>query len=476
MDVETGAPLLIDEEEVTAQTTFRARSNEGSVSVEFSFDSTGLKGKSVVVFETLEYAGSEIASHADLWDTEQTITFAAPIISTSAAGADGENTLDIGASVKLIDTVSYEGLLAGETYTLKGVLMDRVTGRPILIDGEEIRAETTFTTAAAPSVPTLPNTPAAADTAVVAPSAPAAPIIMAIASPAATLIRQGAPDAPVNALTTSAGTAAVTFTFNSASLIGKTAVVFESLTYKGREIAAHTDIMDDRQTVTFREPSISTSAAGADGGKELDISPKVKLTDTVSYDGLLAGQTYTLRGILMDKAAGTPLLIDGEEIRAESEFKPDAPEGTADVVFTFDSSGFIGKTAVVFELLECGGTVIASHADINDAKQTVTFKAPAISTSASGADGAKELDISPRVKLVDTVSYTNLTVGVKYLLKGVLMDKTTGVPLLIDGEEVRAEATFTPEDTDGVTEVLFSFNSIFHRHDRRIGGSRFRDA
>lgn len=57
--------------------------------------------------------------------------------------------------------------------------------------------------------------------------------------------------------------------------------------------------------------------------------------------------------------------------------------------------------------------------------------------------------ISPeeQVTIVDHVDYKNLyTDGREYTVKGKLMDKETGEPLLVDGQEVTAEKTFVPEN------------------------------
>ena len=55
-------------------------------------------------------------------------------------------------------------------------------------------------------------------------------------------------------------------------------------------------------------------------------------------------------------------------------------------------------------------------------------------------------------------SYKNLISGKEYKLAGVLMDKATGEPLKIGDQEIRAEATFTPENADGETVVQFTFD------------------
>ena len=210
--------------------------------------------------------------------------------------------------------------------------------------------------------------------------------------------------------------------------------------------------------VNDRVPEIGTTAA-VDGEKEICATEVFTLTDTVSYKHLIPGKEYVLKGVLMDKSTGKPLVIDGEEIRSETVFTPDAPTGEAIVEFVFDSK-FIkeGSDIVVFESLYKDGKELAVHADIEDEGQTVKVKIPEIRTQAT-ADGKKEITANSRVKIEDAVSYNNLTPGKEYTVKGVLMDKSTGEPLLVDGEEIRSSFTFKPEASDGEITVTFVFDA-----------------
>ena len=90
--------------------------------------------------------------------------------------------------------------------------------------------------------------------------------------------------------------------------------------------------------MTFVEPEIGTSAAGADGEKELGANTEVTLVDTVSYKNLVPGKTYTINGILMEKGTGEALQVGGAEVTATATFTPEEPSGTVDVVFTFDAT------------------------------------------------------------------------------------------------------------------------------------------
>ena len=103
----------------------------------------------------------------------------------------------------------------------------------------------------------------------------------------------------------------------------------------------------------------------------------MKIEDIVSYKNLTPGKEYAVKGVLMNKATGEPLLADGKEIRSFFTFKPDKPDGEINITFVFDDSGL--KTAteiVVFETLYRDGTEIAAHADIKDEGQTVKITPP----------------------------------------------------------------------------------------------------
>lgn len=107
------------------------------------------------------------------------------------------------------------------------------------------------------------------------------------------------------------------------------------------------------------------------------------------------------------------------------------------------------------------------HTDINDKGQTVAIKIPEIETSAT-INGEKEITTTEIITVVDTVTYRNLTAGKEYVIKGILMDKKTGQPFLIDGKEIQVEAAFTPEEPNGQIEIPFNFNGTSITEDTDI--------
>lgn len=212
--------------------------------------------------------------------------------------------------------------------------------------------------------------------------------------------------------------------------------------------------------ITVENDKISElkTTATIDGKKEVGATEVFTLEDVVEYKHLVPGKEYKVKGVLMDKATGEPLLIDEKEIRSETIFTPDEPTGEVIVSCEFDARYIKEDTdIVVFESLYSEDKKFAVHADLEDVGQNVTVKIPKIGTKAS-IDGKKEFTVNGDITIDDVVSYKHLTAGKEYTIKGVLMDKYTGKQFLVDGKEVCSEVTFTPETADGKVTVSFTFD------------------
>ena len=398
MNKETGEEVLIDDKPITAETTFTPEKSEGSVDVIFTFDSSLVAPKTVVAFETLEYKGIEIAVHADIEDKDQTVYV--PTIKTTAIGEDTEDHIEKAKEdAVIVDTVEYKGLEIGREYTMTGKLVDKVTGEVITdAEGNEITVSETFTAEE----------------------------------------KDGSID--------------ITFKFDASALAGKSLVAFESLTAEGKEVAVHADLEDEGQTV--RIPEIKTTATDkVTGDHDGVVAKETTVLDEVFYKNLIPGKEYTVKGTLMVKETGEPLTIDGKEVTAEKTFTAEEEDGSIVLEFTFDSSALAGKHIVAFEDVEYKGISIGSHEDLEDEDQTISY--PSIHTTATDqASGLKTMALGSSVTLVDTVTYTGLTVGKTYVVKGTIMDKASGQSI-----GVTAETTFTAEAADGSTTVAFTFDT-----------------
>ncbi|OJD43507.1 collagen-binding protein [Bacillus sp. 4048] len=200
MDKETNNPLVVNGKEVTAETKFTPKEANGSITLGFTFDATGLEEKEIVVFEELLKDGKVVTTHADINDKGQTVKFIKPSVKTTATNkADGSKELDASKSVTIQDKVEYKDLIVGKEYVVKGKLMDKATNKPLLVDGKEVTAESKFTAKEKNGFITLD------------------------------------------------------FTFNASALQGKEVVVFEELYQDNVLVAIHVDMEDKGQTVKFKE-------------------------------------------------------------------------------------------------------------------------------------------------------------------------------------------------------------------------------
>ena len=426
-DAATGDAVTVNGQAITAEKTFTAEDSAGSVTLDYAFDSYDLKGKTLVVYETLTDAkGAKLAEHRDKSDVSQQVTVLTPKLSTSAVGdADNSKSVTAEDDVTVTDYVRYTGLTAGQTYTLTGTLMDKSTKKAFMdADGTPVTATAEFTAEA------------------------------------------------------ESGTTTVTFTFDASGIkTGTKLVAFETVATNGIEIADHKDINDIDQTVTVKAPVIGTTAVdAADGDKTVTGEENVAVRDTVHYNNVTPGKTYKVTGTLYEKVLDKNGKVtkkvfkdkNGTPITAEANFTAEDSYGNVDVTFYFDGSSLKeGTSLVAFESLSHNDKEIASHADVNDSGQTVIITKPKLSTTATDAlDGDKKLIGEDNATIVDTVHYMNVTPGKTYKVSGTLYEKVTDKDgkvskkqlLDADGNPVTAETEFVPDDTYGTVDVTFTFD------------------
>ena len=419
-DAETGDVLKVNGKTVTASQTFTAEKSNGSVTVDFTFDSYDLAGKTLVVYETLTDAnGAKLAEHKDKDDVSQQVTVLKPEIGTTATDkADGDKNVVSEPEATVTDTVRYVNLTPGKTYKVSGTLYEKVKGKDgkvtekkFTVNGKDVTAETEFTAEK------------------------------------------------------SSGEVEVTFTFDASAIKdGTELVAFETVSSDGHEICAHADIEDEGQTVTVTKPEVGTTATdGFDGDKNVVADTDVNVVDTVHYKNLTPGKTYKVTGTLYQKVTDKDgkvtkkkLTVDGKDVTAETEFTAETSDGDATVTFKFDASGIKDKTPLVaFESLSYKDKELCAHADIEDEDQTVTVNQPSVGTTATDKlDGDKTVIADAESSVTDEVAYDHVLTGKSYTMAGILMDAKTGLPVLT-GEGAKK---FTEDDlvkfTTGLLDVL----------------------
>ena len=396
MDKETGKELS---PAVTATTKFTATQSNGSIDIKFTLDASRLAGKRIVAFEKVSQGGKVVASHEDINDEDQTVKVKSPNPSIGTTLKDDKGAKEVEPKqVTLVDTVKYTNLIVGKEYEVSGRLMDKETDKEL---SPAVTATTKFTA------------------------------------------------------TQSNGSIDIKFTLDASKLAGKKVVAFEKVSESGKVVASHEDINDEGQTVIVKtpNPSIGTTLKDDQGAKEVE--PKqVTLIDTVKYTNLIVGKEYEVSGRLMDKETGKEL---SPAVTATTKFTATQSNGSIDIKFTLDASRLAGKRVVAFEKVSQGGKLVAAHEDINDEDQTVKVKSPnpEIGTTLKDDKGVKEVE-PKQVTLIDTVKYTNLTVGKEYEVSGRLMDKETGKEL---SPAVTATTKFKATQSNGSIDIKFTLDA-----------------
>ena len=439
-------------EEVATKTTEVIAGENGNGTWELDFGNQKLQvGEKYVVFENAESVENlidtdnnyeldtkQVVKHEDKNDKAQTVIVEKPTLpevkdgtlktTVTADGVNGssekealvnfENSKD-GVDVK--DTINYEGLVAGQDYTLTGTLMH------VKADGslEEIATKTTKVTAGE----------------------------------------------------NGNGTWELDFG-NQKLLVGEKYVVFENAesvenlidtdkdyNLDTKQVVKHEDKNDKAQTLVVEKPTLpevkdgtlrtTVTADGVNGSSEKEAlvsfensKDGVDVKDTINYEGLIANQNYTLTGTLMHVKADGSL----EEIATKTTKVTAGENGNGTWELDFGNQKLlVGEKYVVFENAESVENLIdtdkdynldtkqvVKHEDKNDKAQTLVVEKPTLpeikdgtlktTVTADGVNGSSEKealvnfeDSKDGIDVKDTINYEGLVAGQDYTLTGTLM-------------------------------------------------------
>lgn len=413
MDKDTGkAATDKSGKEITGTATFTPSTANGTAKVNFSFDGSNLKGKTLVAYETLNgisvaygiaSSKKDLAIHKDISDADQSVTNMS-LSTTAKDQKSGTKQVTLSRTAKIDDTVSYKGAIRGTSYKINGTLMNKSTGEAAVDgDGKLITASGVFTAGSA------------------------------------------------------TGTATVTFTFNTNGMAGGAYVAFKEVyeTTGGKETlwGTHMDLNDEAQTVYV--PSISTNLIDEDSQTNYTyIRDNVKAHDLVTYEGLIAGKTYKLTGTLVEKSTGKTFVdANGKTATITQTFTPDSDSGSVDMVFDINPSNLKTSALVAFETLSCNGEQVTIENDLDNEQQTLHF--PILSTTAKGkVSGKNYVDIGGDMSIIDTIKYEGVQYGMTHTIKTYLVDKSTGKTVKDDnGNDIVKTTEWEPEATQGSIDV-----------------------
>ncbi|AWR90513.1 hypothetical protein DMC16_04865 [Lacticaseibacillus paracasei] len=130
-----------------------------------------------------------------------TVVNAEDVAVHTTATSDGKKSVDANKQMIIDDVVHATGLIVGKTYTVKGQLYDKATGKALIVNGKPVTAETTF------------------------------------------VAKASVQDVTVH------------FAFDGSDLGGHDVVVFEDLYLGDKKVASHADLNDKEQTVHVTTPT-----------------------------------------------------------------------------------------------------------------------------------------------------------------------------------------------------------------------------
>lgn len=329
VDKATGQPITINGQKIEANKTIGSPNEDGNddgieayTDIQLKIpDASSLAGKDIVAFSEIARSDKPdhyTTVHQDINDKNETIHFSKPEIHTTAVNKETEGKkLQPTDGETITDTVDYKELIPGKEYTLHGIVMDKETGKAVMNNGKNVEFTKRFTATAAN------------------------------------------------------GSVKASVTFDDHHYRNHRLVVFESLYYTDYLLTDHRDINDVDQSLDVTNPQLHTTLS--DNTEKL-VSPKPENTveDVVRYTDLIPGQTYSIRGKLIDQVTGAPVVKHGVPVMATATFQPTMPNGTVTLTFVFDGTQYTGHHLTAFESLYFNGRIVAEHADLNDASQTVT--------------------------------------------------------------------------------------------------------
>lgn len=200
-----GKPVEADGKPVINTVKFTPKEKNGTVEVPFTINAELLAGQTLIVFEDISVNKIPVFMHHDLNDESQSVHI--PEIGTTATFKDGSKSQTASKKVTIVDKCAFKNLILGQSYTIKGVLYNKSTGEKLVVDGKNVTAEKTFTAE------------------------------------------------------TTEGTVELEFTFDASSLSGDV-VAYEYAYHNDVEVATHTDINDQGQTVSLVPPSKTPPKTG----------------------------------------------------------------------------------------------------------------------------------------------------------------------------------------------------------------------
>lgn len=415
IDKDTNKPVELNGKPVVVKQSETISKADQEVQLHYVVDGTKLKGKRLTSFVFAVYNGKIVFKHTDPNSAEQSFSFSS-LRTKFLDDKNGTHATMLTEDVHQTDTVTLDGLTEGEKFTLEGVVYNKSTRKPMLVDGKQVTYSIDFTAKG------------------------------------------------------NSEEIALKYQYNGLKSDAyhkdknDDLVSFVYLYKDGVLIDKEEDFDSFDQTIKL--PSCGTSAS--DGITKLHVGYASKTAifrDSVDYYNLIVGDWYsttlTLHLNKDGKDAGPLKDANGNLITATVKFQAKTTDGSVKVEVKYDASLLAGETVVAFETITTKGYEVCAHADITDEGQSVHY--PELKTSAKNSkDNSQHVKEGEVAKIVDTVNYSKLDSSVAYKVVTEAWDYNTQQIVVSDGKEVRKVTQLhvdSKKPKNGSFDVSMSFKT-----------------
>lgn len=432
---------------VENEVEFTAKGGDETVSVPFkSLDLTKYAGKSLYVICELKYDGEVIATHNED-GTDPNEVFYVPAVETNAIDATTNTQYSILDKTQIIDSVKYSNLPTEYEYELETTFVDSATGEEIKKTEIEkdpywsMLKDLGYVTDETSSDSTGDSV--AEDTGKIVSK-------VGKAFKRTQILKPEKMDDMVN----------VAFDIDprSFNLEGKTITIQQVIKLNGVVVAKHTDKDAESQQISF--PTGSTLAVDNTSHNHTIAPTKdADVVDTIFCKNLATGISVDFYGIAIDKDTNKPVELNGKPVVVEQNETISKADQEVQLHYVVDGTKLKGKRLTSFVFAVYNGKIVFKHTDLNSAEQSFSFSS--LRTKfLDDKNGTHATMLTEDVHQTDTVTLDGLTKGEGFTLKGVVYNKSTRKPMLVNGKQVTNSIDFTAKGNSEEVALKYQYNGL----------------
>lgn len=432
---------------VENEVEFTAKGDDETVSVPLKgLNLTEYAGKSLYVICELKYDGEVIATHNED-GTDPDEKFYVPAVETNAIDATTNTQYSILDKTQIIDSVKYSNLPTEYEYELETTFVDSATGEEIKKTEIEkdpywnMLKDLGYVTDETSSDSTGDSV--AEDTGKIVSE-------VGKAFKRTQVLKPEKMDDTVN----------VTFDIDprSFNLEGKTITIRQVIKLNGVAVAKHTDKDAESQQISF--PTGSTLAVDNTSHNHTIAPTKdADVVDTIFYKNLATGISVDFYGIAIDKDTNKPVELNGKPVVVKQSETISKADQEVQLHYVVDGTKLKGKRLTSFVFAVYNGKIVFKHTDPNSAEQSFSFSS--LRTKfLDDKNGTHATMLTEDVHQTDTVTLDGLTKGERFTLKGVVYNKSTRKPMLVDGKQVTNSIDFTAKGNSEEVALKYQYNGL----------------